>query len=108
FEVAARLGSFSSAADQLNLTHGAISRQVAKLEKWLGFRVFERKARGVELTLEGNRLFIRTTEAFALIADNTDRWSEPRGSMVVRLATIPSVAALWLIPRLQALEEGPP
>lgn len=108
FEFAARLGSFSAAAEQLNLTHGAVSRQVAKLENWLGFRVFERKARGVELTLEGNRLFIRTSEAFALIADNTDRWSEPRGSMVVRLATIPSVAGLWLIPRLPALEAGPP
>lgn len=108
FEAAARLGSFSSAAEQLNLTHGAVSRQVSKLEQWLGFKVFERKARGVELTLEGNRLFIRTSEAFGLIADNTDRWSEPRGSMVVRLATIPSVAGLWLIPRLHLLEAGPP
>jgi len=108
FEAAARLGSFSAAAEQLNLTHGAVSRQVSKLEQWLGFRVFERKARGVQLTLEGNRLFIRTSEAFALIADNTDRWSEPRGSMVVRLATIPSVAGLWLIPRLHVLEAGPP
>ncbi|RFC68473.1 MULTISPECIES: LysR family transcriptional regulator [Mesorhizobium] len=108
FEAAARLGSFSSAAEQLHLTHGAVSRQVSKLEQWLGFKVFERKARGVQLTLEGNRLFIRTSEAFALIADNTDRWSEPRGSTIVRLATIPSVAGLWLIPRLHALEAGPP
>ncbi|MGC4024865.1 MAG: LysR family transcriptional regulator [Mesorhizobium sp.] len=108
FEAAARLGSFSSAAEQLHLTHGAVSRQVSKLEQWLGFKVFERKARGVQLTLEGNRLFIRTSEAFALIADNTDRWSEPRGSMVVRLATIPSVAGLWLIPRMYTLEAGPP
>ena len=108
FEAAARLCSFSSAAEQLHLTHGAVSRQVSKLEQWLGFKVFERKARGVQLTLEGNRLFIRTSEAFALIADNTDRWSEPRGSTIVRLATIPSVAGLWLIPRLHALEAGPP
>jgi DNA-binding transcriptional LysR family regulator len=107
FDVAARAGSFSSAAETLNLTHGAVSRQIAKLEAWLGFKVFDRGARGVSLTIEGNRLFLRTSEAFALIADNTDRWTEPRGAAVVRLATIPSICGLWLIPRLSALEAGP-
>lgn len=108
FEAAARTGSFSAAAELLNLTHGAISRQIAKLEDWLGFRVFDRGARGVALTIEGNRLFIRTAEAFALIADNTDRWSEPKGGAVVRLATIPSLCGLWIIPRLNRLEQGEP
>ncbi len=107
FDVAARTGSFSSAAETLNVTHGAVSRQIAKLEDWLGFKVFERGARGVALTIEGNRLFLRTSEAFALIADNTDRWTEPRGGAVVRLATIPSICGLWLIPRLARLEAGP-
>jgi LysR family glycine cleavage system transcriptional activator len=108
FEVAARTGSFSAAAEKLNLTHGAISRQIAKLENWLGFKVFERGARGVSLTVQGNRLFYRASEAFALIADNTDRWSEPRGAAVVRLASIPSISGLWLIPRLKKLESGRP
>lgn len=108
FEVAARTGSFTAAADRLNLTHGAVSRQIAKLENWLGFKVFDRGARGVSLTIEGNRLFMRATEAFALIADNTDRWSEPRGAAVVRLSTIPSICGLWLIPRLAKLETGEP
>lgn len=106
FEAAARSGSFSAAAETLNLTHGAVSRQIAKLEDWLGFKVFDRGARGVALTIEGNRLFIRTAEAFALIADNTDRWTEPRGAAVVRLATIPSLCGLWIIPRLKQLETG--
>lgn len=108
FEAAARTGSFSAAAQNLNLTHGAVSRQIAKLEGWLGLKVFERGARGVHLTIEGQRLFLRTSEAFALIADNTDRWSEPRGAAVVRLASIPSIGGLWLIPRLAELERGPP
>lgn len=108
FEAAARTGSFSAAAEQLNVTHGAVSRQVAKLEHWLGLKLFDRVARGVALTIEGNRLFIRTREAFDLIADNTDRWSEPRGTAVVRLTSIPSVSGLWLIPRMQELEQGPP
>jgi len=107
FDAAARTGSFSAAAEKLNLTHGAISRQIAKLESWLGLKVFERNARGVSLTIEGNRLHLRTTEAFALISVNSDRWVEPRGTAVVRLASIPSVSGLWLMPRMAALENSP-
>lgn len=106
FEAAARSGSFSAAAELLNLTHGAISRRVAALEQWLGLRLFERKARGVALTPEGQRLYLRTQEAFALIADTSDRWTEPRGTAVVRLSSIPSVSSLWLMPRLLRLEGG--
>jgi DNA-binding transcriptional LysR family regulator len=106
FEAAARSGSFSAAAALLNLTHGAISRRVATLEQWLGLRLFERKARGVALTPEGQRLYLRTQEAFALIADTSDRWTEPRGTAVVRLSSIPSVSSLWLMPRLLKLEGG--
>ncbi len=108
FEAAARTGSFSSAADTLNVTHGAVSRQVAKLERWLGQRLFDRQARGVGLTPEGQRLYLRTTEALALIADSSDRWIEAKGSAVVRLASLPSVSGLWLMPRLRALEAGEP
>ncbi|WP_374378685.1 LysR family transcriptional regulator [Dongia sp.] len=108
FEAAARGGSFSAAAQQLNLTHGAISRQIAKLEHWLGLKVFERQARGVALTPEGQRLYLRTNEAFALIADTSERWSEQRGAAVVRLSSIPSVCGLWLMPRLKHLEAGKP
>lgn len=107
FDAAARTGSFSAAAEKLNLTHGAVSRQIAKLEGWLGLKVFERNARGVTLTIEGNRLHLRTTEAFALISVNSDRWVEPRGTAVVRLASIPSVSGLWLMPRMAALENHP-
>lgn len=107
FDAAARTGSFSAAAEKLNLTHGAVSRQIAKLESWLGLKVFERNARGVSLTIEGNRLYLRTTEAFALISVNSDRWVEPRGTAVVRLASIPSVSGLWLMPRMAALENNP-
>lgn len=108
FEAAARSGSFSGAAETLNLTHGAVSRQVAKLEHWLGLRVFERQARGVSLTPEGQRLFQRTQEAFSLFADSSDRWSEPRGAAVVRFSATPSVCSLWLMPRWQRLESGDP
>ena len=106
FDAAARTGSFSNAAERLSITHGAISRQIAKLEGWMGLKLFDRGARGVSLTPEGQRLHIRTSEAFALIADTTDRWVEPRGAAVVRLTSIPSLSGLWLMPRLSALENG--
>jgi LysR family glycine cleavage system transcriptional activator len=63
FEAAARLGSFSAAAEGLNLTHGAISRQVAKLERWLGLKLFLRAARGVKLTPDGDRRCHRSAAA---------------------------------------------
>jgi DNA-binding transcriptional LysR family regulator len=106
FEAAARLGSFSAAAEGLNLTHGAISRQVAKLERWLGLKLFTREARGVTLTPDGDRLYVSTREAFALIGAYSDRWTEPRGTAVVRLSALPSVSSRWLMPRLTALEDG--
>ncbi len=108
FEAAARAGSFSAAAQALNLTHGAISRRIARLEGWLGLRVFERQARGIALTPEGQRLFQRTQEAFALIANTSDRWSEPRGPAVVRVNSMPSVSSLWLMPRVARFEAGDP
>lgn len=106
FEAAARLGSFSAAAEVLNLTHGAISRQVAKLERWLGLKLFMREARGVKLTPDGDRLYVSTREAFALIGAYSDRWTEPRGSAVVRLSALPSVSSRWLMPRLAKLESS--
>ena len=50
FARAARLGSFSAAAEEAGITHGAVSRQVGRLERWMGVRLFEREARGVALT----------------------------------------------------------
>lgn len=108
FEAAARTGSFSAAAVSLNLTHGAISRQIAKLEHWLGQRLFERQARGVALTPNGQRLYLRTAEAFSLIADSADRWVDQNKGSVVRLTSIPSICGLWLMPRLAQLEAGNP
>jgi DNA-binding transcriptional LysR family regulator len=108
FDTAARTGSFSAAGETLNLTHGAVSRQIAKLERWFGHRLFDRQARGVALTPEGQRLFLRTTEALSIIADGSDRWIDARGSAVVRLTSIPSISSLWLMERLSAFEDGNP
>jgi DNA-binding transcriptional LysR family regulator len=108
FDTAARTGSFSATADALNLTHGAVSRQIAKLERWFGHRLFDRQARGVALTPEGQRLYLRTSEALSIIADGSDRWVDARGSAVVRLTSIPSISGLWLMQRLVSFEGTDP
>ncbi|MBB3452636.1 DNA-binding transcriptional LysR family regulator [Rhizobium sp. BK313] len=104
FSRAARLGSFSAAAEQGGVTHGAVSRQISRLERWLGVRLFARQARGVSLTPEGMRFFARTQEALALLSDTDERWVPRRNKTTVRLSLTPSVASLWLFSRLPKLE----
>ncbi|MDQ0474861.1 LysR family transcriptional regulator [Labrys wisconsinensis] len=104
FAHAARSGSFSAAAETLGLTHGAVSRQVARLERWMGVKLFQRAARGVTLTPDGSRFFVRAEEALALLGSGEDRWVQRRGPAVVRLSATPSLASLWLFPRMRLLE----
>ncbi len=104
FSRAARLGSFSAAAEEAGITHGAVSRQISRLERWLGVRLFARQARGVALTPEGIRFFARAEEALALLSGADERWIPRRHKTTVRLSLTPSVASLWLFSRLGKLE----
>ena len=69
FEAAARHESFVAAADELNVTPGAISQQVKALEGWAGRPLFRRNAQGVALTPEGQSLVEGFTRAFDGLAD---------------------------------------
>ncbi len=106
FVTAARTGSFSATATRLGITHGAVSRQISRLERWLGAPVFEREARGVTLNPDGWRFYARAEAALATLGDVETRWAPQRRSAVVRLSATPSFAGLWLFPRLAALEGG--
>jgi DNA-binding transcriptional LysR family regulator len=105
---AARLGSLSAAALELGVTHGAISRRIHAVERWLGARLFDRHGRGVSLTAAGE-LFARTAErsvsAITAIAEDI-RAANATGKL--RLSVLPSVARLWLMPRLLDLQGNPP
>ncbi len=98
-DVVARCGSFSAAADELNLTKGAISYQVRQLESELGFAVFDRRPRGVALTGKGRELLELTQSAFDSIEWKIAalRHAEMR-SLTVGLTTY--FASRWLSPRL--------
>jgi|TARA_R110002095_G_scaffold153601_1_gene133503 LysR family glycine cleavage system transcriptional activator len=105
FEAAARHGSFSRAADELCVTHGAVSRQVKLLEDWAGLALFDRVGRRVVLTGAGRRFADRVSSAFGDIAaaarvlranTNTTR--------VLTLNILPTFAMRWLLPRLSKFQ----
>lgn len=107
FVAAARHGSFSAAATELGVTHGAISRRVTAVEVWLGARLFDRHGRGVVPTPVGENLVRRVDRALTLLASlRTDVRAAGTGG-AIRLSVLPSFARLWLVPRMAALEGDP-
>jgi len=99
FEVAARHGSFSRAADELHVTHGAVSHRIRSLEDHLSLQLFERHGNGMALTREGKQLLISVNAALDEITRGVDRL---RGSNTsdLTVSLLPVMAARWLIPRL--------
>jgi LysR family transcriptional regulator, glycine cleavage system transcriptional activator len=105
---AASGGSFTAAADDLGLSHSAVSRRIQAVEVWLGTALFERHGRGVRLTPAGER-FVRTLEqSFGAIGRQAEQWRPHRGVQTVRISVLPSFARLWLLPRLLHLQGDPP
>lgn len=100
FEAAARLGSFSAAADSLHVTHGAVSRQVRALEDWLGTALFERHGRRVLLTSSGREYFLAVQSAFQNIAGATRRIAASTTRHRLTLDALPTFTMHWLLPRL--------
>ena len=99
FEAIARRHSFSLAASELHLTPSAVSHQVAKLEGLLGLRLFERSARGVELTPAGQHYLQRVANALGAISSATDDLRHGVQDTLY-LHSSPSFASLWLMPRI--------
>ena len=83
FEAAARLGSFTRAAQELNVTHGAVSRQIRLLEDWLGVRLFLRTSRNAVPTQAGTELLAEVSPALdrlAVASRQMQNRAEPAGS----------------------------
>lgn len=104
FETIARRKSFSLAAEELHLTPSAVSHQVAKLESLLNVRLFERSARGVELTPAGQQYLQRVASALGAINTATeDLRHGVQDTLYVHSS--PSIASLWLMPRIARFTE---
>ena len=108
FEAVARLDSVSRAADELHVTHGAVSRHLRALEETLGTALFVRQGRGLALTPAGRRLHEAADAAFEPLRG---AWAELRRRPLqapLVLGCPGSVLARWMIPRLERLERELP
>ena len=108
FEAAARLESFSRAADELHLTHGAISRQVRALEDHLGAQLFSRHGKRVALTPQGRVFAERVRAALHEITLAADAVASRRRDNRLTVSVLPSFASRWLMPRLIRFMEKHP
>lgn len=100
FEAAARHPSFSAAADELAVTHGAVSQQVRALEDWLGVSLFERNGKRVALTPEGAHFAATANDALCRIGDAAATLKRRANPNRLTITTMPSFAARWLAPRI--------
>lgn len=101
FEAAARHGNFARAAEELSLTEGAISRQIARLESLLNCRLFDRTGSRVKLNPVGARYAHHVRETLERLDRDTQYiMGMPEGSKSLELAVPPTFSCRWLIPRL--------
>ena len=103
FEAAARQGSFSAAAEELSVTPGAVAQHVKAVEAWAGGALFLRHPQGVALTGLGESLLPAFTEAFDRLGEAVHLLRTRATPNQLRIAALPSIALLWLSPRLPAL-----
>jgi LysR family glycine cleavage system transcriptional activator len=98
FEVSARMRSFKLAAEELNVTQPSVSSTIKSLEEHLGFRLFQRNNRGVELTSAGLELASELSPALERIELKLKSLSD-RNSDTLTIAASTSVSAQWLLPK---------
>jgi len=104
FESAARHESYTRAAQELALTQGAVSRQLAALEEFVGVALFRRTRHGVALTDSGRDYAAQVSARLqALEQDTLDVMSRQGRAQTLQLAAVPTFATRWLIPRLPDL-----
>ena len=108
FEVAARLCSLTLAAEELNVSQVAVSRQVKTLEDYFGVTLFRRLHRGVELTDEGKQLYDGVTGAFQDIANASRRVSRRGRRDILAIQSYTTFSQRWLIPRLTQFHDTYP
>jgi LysR family glycine cleavage system transcriptional activator len=107
-EAAARHLSFSKAADELCVTHAAVSHQIKLLEEQLGVTLFRRSNRGVRLTEAGETLVPVLGEAFDRIGGALDGLVAKPRDRALRVTLTPLFASRWLMPRLGRLRAAHP
>lgn len=109
FEAAARHGSFARAAEELSRTEGAVSRQIGRLEAFLGVTLFERIGNRVRLAPNGARYAGQVREILdRLERDSLYLMGQPSEGASLDVAASPTFAIRWLIPRLKHFQDKHP
>ena len=108
FESTARLGAVTRAAEELHLTHSAISHQIKQLEELIGTALFEREGKRMTLTPAGRVYAYEVRQALSYIAQATQHASRQSHDDVLHISLLPSFATHWLIPRLRDWYEKHP
>lgn len=108
FEAAARLGGFSAAGEELSVTPGAVSQQVKALEDWIDAPLFERRSQGVALTALGESVADEFGTAFDALGTALHRLRAEAPQKTISIVALPSVAQLWLSPRLPSVRDAFP
>ncbi|GGX66039.1 LysR substrate-binding domain-containing protein [Saccharospirillum salsuginis] len=107
FEASIRHGSFTRAAEELHLTHGAISRHVQKLEDWYGKALFERQGPRVRPTVAGEGLRQRLLDPLHGLYQALETPVRPRRDALY-LSTLVSIAQTWILPNLDDFKQQCP
>lgn len=100
FEAAARHQNFSRAAEEIHLTHGAISHQVRALEQEFGLQLFVRNGKRITVTPQGQRFAAIVRTSLMEIAVAAQALKAEAGQKRLTITAMPSFAARWLAPRL--------
>ena len=109
FEAAARHQSYTHASRELSLTQSAVSRQIASLESFLGVQLFQRTRHGVVLTSAGASYARQIAARLdGLERDTLDTMARQGGGGALQLASVPTFATRWLMPRLASLAAQQP
>lgn len=103
FEAAGRLLSMTLAAEELNVTHGAVSRHVKTLEAHLGVALFRRLTRRIVLTDAGSEFLPVVARSLAELTRDAERLRSLSGAARLTISTSVSFASKWLAPRLHRL-----
>ncbi|MEG3148542.1 LysR family transcriptional regulator [Sphingomonas sp. ZT3P38] len=108
FEAAARHLNFTRAAIELCVSQGAVSHQVAQLERRLGTRLFHRLPRGLALTDDGQALVPVLADAFDRVGATLDRYAEGRYQQALSVGVVGTFATGWLLERLDGFATAHP
>lgn len=108
FEAAARHESVTKAAEELNVSHSAISQQIKALEHYFNQKLFRKKGNGLELTPKARTYLQDIRQSFDLMAVASENLSRSDVLRRVRVNATPTFATLWLIPRVADFQRAYP